>query len=98
MSIHWHDDEHGFCPCDETGPYVVPTGVAMLTPPGEEPTFLVDYEEAADQWVGHCDQHGEILRRNAGVDDHNAVIIALARHDEFQHGGDGKVHWQMWCI
>lgn len=105
MTVHWHDDEHGFCPCDEQpgGTFIVPPGVPVLAAYADAPadtghTMLVDYDEDADQWIGRCDEHGEIFRLGGDHPDHNAVVIGLARHDESQHDGDGMVHWQMWSI
>jgi hypothetical protein len=101
MSVHWHDDEHGFCPCDEPGGVVIiPPGVPVLATPvaDDGPTFEVDYDERTDAWIGRCSEHGAIFQRAGDHDDHNAVVIALARHDEYEHDGDGMVHWQMWSI
>lgn len=28
MTVHWHDDEHGFCPCDEPEGAVAPSGAS----------------------------------------------------------------------
>jgi hypothetical protein len=95
MTVHWHDDEHGFCPCDEPEGATAPSGASE---PDDGPTFEVDYDERADQWIGRCDEHGEIFRHGGDHPDHNAVVIGLARHDESQHDGDGMVHWQMWSI
>ncbi len=86
MSFHWHDNEGGFCPCDE--PEQPPTAPEL--------TMLVDYDEKADQWIGHCPEHGELNRLDGSIDAHNLVVIDLARHDEMLHDGDGRVHWSAW--
>lgn len=101
MTFHWHDDECGFCPCDEPGGVVtIPPGVPVLQAyaerPGDGPTMMIDFDEEADQWTGHCSEHGRIFQRAANADDHNVVLMLLARHDEFDHDGDGNIYWQDW--
>lgn len=60
--------------------------------------MVVDYSETADEWIGECSQHGEILRVAGSVPDHNLVIANLVRHDEMLHDGDGKLHWSAWLL
>lgn len=58
--------------------------------------MIVDYNKRSDSWFGRCAEHGEIVHAGGKADDHNRVVIELAKHDEREHGGDGTVHWTAW--
>ena len=74
---------------DDEGPPPVPWG---------DPETVVDYDGEADQWIGHCSEHVEILRVAGAVDDHNLVVVRLLQHDEYRHDGDGQMHWSAWLL
>ena len=90
MSVHWHDDEYEWCPCDEAD-------AAFPAPEVKtEAGMIIDWDRRADKWIGSCSECGEICRRDGTIDDHNLIVVQLAQHDERLHGGDGRTHWSAW--